>query len=324
MSVRPTVSVLIPVFNRKNLVGDAIRSVLAQSIDRLEVIVGDNHSDDGTWELLQQFKDTRVQIFRNESNVGLFGNFNRCAERARGEFALFLCSDDRLTPNFLSSALDLMREHATTVLLSSRGRMIDSAGRGGRVIADHFPPGKYDGRSAIPAWFWTSYHYGANPLNYPSGILLRTSALERCLPFRAEFGAVADIDMYLRILTLGDMVITNTIGCLVMRHSEQEGKIAWNSAELFRHDVALLAEFKSQLESMGVYREICDQISCLALAAALRLLRTDPPAAYALFKEFGRKPTQILFAASKSAGLIFLDKVLGQRRVPHLKSARRT
>jgi glycosyltransferase involved in cell wall biosynthesis len=288
---------------------------------RVSIIVGDNHSDDGTWEFLQQLNDSRVQTFRNDSNVGLFGNFNRCAAKARGEFALFLCSDDRLTPGFLSFGLERMREYPGTVLLSSRGRTIDATGKEGGIIADHFPPGEYDGESVTPAWFWTSYHYGTNPLNYPSGILVRTSVLKQCLPFRSELGAVADIDLYLRILAFGDLSVTDAIGCLVMQHSEQEGRHFRRSGELFRNNLALLAEFKTELESLGIYRELSDQMSCLALAAAVRHLKIDPHSSFRLLKEFGRNPAKLLLAAIKSAGLIGLDKLLGYRRVAYLKSA---
>ncbi len=312
------ISVLIPVFNRKDLVGGAIHSVLSLDVEGLEVIVVDNHSDDGTWELLQTFMDPRLRVFRNSSNLGIFGNFNRCAALAAGEFSIFLCSDDRLHPDFVARAVRQMKADTNIVLLSSRGRIIDESGKEGRLIGDRFPPGTYDGRSVVPAWFWTSYNYGANPLNYPSGIMLRTDAVRRNLPFRAELGALADVDMYLRVLAEGDLYVSDDVGCYVMRHREQAGLVARRSGELMLKDLALLAEFRSQLEGFGIYQLINRQISCLALAALLRVARVDFRSAHALFHALGRSPVQMTYAALKRVFLVSLDRAFGYRVIPYL------
>jgi len=320
-AARPRISVLIPVFNRRDIIGDAIRSALSQFIDGLEVIVYDNHSDDGTWELLQEFDDDRLRIFRNESNCGLFGNFDRCGARARGEYSLFLCSDDRLSAGFLERALRELSEHPSAVMLSSRGRFINPAGKPGRVIAERYPPGLYEGRSVLPAWFWTIYHYGENPLNYPSGMVLRTDVLQKCLPFRTQFGVVADIDMFLRILRAGDLFVSAAIGCSVMQHVQQASNAARTSSELVRDHLALLTVFKDDLESFGVYKTIRAQVCCLELSAAFRRAKTDPHASIGLLKGLGRKPVIALSAILKSAALIGMDRVFGYKLTPFLKGA---
>src|SRR6476659_2674254 len=152
------VSVVIPVFNRRELIAAAVQSALRQDIEGLEVVVIDNCSQDGTWELLQEIKDPRLRCMRNESNVGLFGNFNRCAAQATGDYTLFLCSDDRIEPDFLPFAAGLLDAAPSVVLLSSRGRLIDRDGRNRGTIAKRFAPGRYAGASVVPAWFWNNYH----------------------------------------------------------------------------------------------------------------------------------------------------------------------
>jgi glycosyltransferase involved in cell wall biosynthesis len=313
------ISILIPVFNRKDLVGDAIRSALSQVVDGLEVIVIDNHSDDGTWECLQEFRDQRLRVIRNEANFGIFGNFDRCAGQARGEFALFLCSDDRLVPGFVAKALELLKGDASIALLSSRGRLIDEHGSLQRIIADRFPVGRYDGASVVPAWFWTSYNYGANPLNYPSGVLFRTAILKRLLPFRSEFGAVADVDMFLRVLRHGNLYISKDIGCYVMRHSRQAGLAARKKGELMRNDLQLLGAFREELESYGIYKAIDRQISCLVLASLVRVARVDLTEAINLFHVFGRNTLEMAYAVARRVVFVMLDRLLGYRLVPYLK-----
>jgi glycosyltransferase involved in cell wall biosynthesis len=100
----PKVSILIPVFNRKGYIAERIQSALDQSFADFEVVVVDNASDDGTWEICQKFAslDQRVRIFRNESNIGPVRNWIRCAQEAKGALSKILFSDDCLEPNCLS------------------------------------------------------------------------------------------------------------------------------------------------------------------------------------------------------------------------------
>lgn len=98
------VSILIPVFNRKDYITECIKSALDQTFTDFEVVVVDNASDDGTWEICQQFAaaDQRVRIFRNESNIGPVRNWIHCAQEAKGTLSKILFSDDCLEPNCLS------------------------------------------------------------------------------------------------------------------------------------------------------------------------------------------------------------------------------
>lgn len=101
---QPKVSILIPVFNRKEFIAECIQSALNQTFTDFEIIVVDNASNDGTWEICQQFStvDYRVRIFRNESNVGPVRNWIRCAQEAKGALSKILFSDDCLEPNCLN------------------------------------------------------------------------------------------------------------------------------------------------------------------------------------------------------------------------------
>jgi len=75
----PKVSILIPVFNRKDYIAECIQSALDQTFTDFEVVVVDNASEDGTWEICQQFaaNDQRVRIFQNDTNIGPVRNWRR-------------------------------------------------------------------------------------------------------------------------------------------------------------------------------------------------------------------------------------------------------
>jgi glycosyltransferase involved in cell wall biosynthesis len=312
------VSVLIPVYNRRTLVEHAVASALAQDVAGLEVLALDNCSDDGTWEWLQSVRDPRFRCLRNEANVGMFPNFDRCGAAARGRYALFLCSDDRLAPGFLARAVSLMEAQPRAVLLSSRGLEVDSTGRALGRIADLFPPGRYDGASVAPAWFWTAYHYGANPLNYPSGVLFRTSALRECLPFRAEIGAPADIDLYLRVLRHGELIVSEAIGCSVTKHRAQAGSAA--RTRVSREQMALVEAFRSELEAAGAYEPVRRQAASLAFAALARVAAGEPSRLAQEFRAFGRGIGEMAAATAKCMGLRALA-LLGARFSPYLRTS---
>lgn len=103
----PKVSILIPVFNRKAYIAECIQSALGQTFKDFEVVVVDNASTDGTWEICQQFavNDTRVRVFQNEINLGPVRNWLRCVDEARGKYGKFLFSDDLMLPKYLEYVL---------------------------------------------------------------------------------------------------------------------------------------------------------------------------------------------------------------------------
>jgi len=103
----PKVSILIPVYNREKFISECIQSALDQTFADFEVVVVDNASDDGTWQICQQFaaKDPRVRIFQNDTNIGPVRNWLACVEKARGEYGKILFSDDLMFPRFLEHTL---------------------------------------------------------------------------------------------------------------------------------------------------------------------------------------------------------------------------
>lgn len=106
-STQRLVSILIPVYNRVDIIADTLSSALAQTYENVEVIVVDNASTDDTWAVICAYaeKDSRIRPFRNESNLGPVRNWLRCVEEAKGKFAKILWSDDLIAPDFLAKTV---------------------------------------------------------------------------------------------------------------------------------------------------------------------------------------------------------------------------
>jgi len=96
MNKNPTVSVIIPTYNRAHLVGRAIQSVLNQTYKDFELIIVDDGSTDNTKEAVKEFqkKDKRIRYIRHKENKGGSATRNTGIRVANGEYIAFLDSDD--------------------------------------------------------------------------------------------------------------------------------------------------------------------------------------------------------------------------------------
>jgi len=118
--MNPLVSILIPVYNRVNLVSETIESALKQTYRNIEIVIVDNCSTDGTWDLLKDYalKDDRIRIFQNEENIGPVRNWKRCIVEAKGDYSKILFSDDLISDNFIDETLKIFDNKSAFVLAS--------------------------------------------------------------------------------------------------------------------------------------------------------------------------------------------------------------
>ena len=116
-------SVVIPVRNRVRTVGDAVRSALSQKADfPFNVIVVDNHSDDGTAELLRSISDPRLVVIEPErEDLGIGGCWNEALRHPScGRYAIQLDSDDIYSSDdVVGKVVKVMREEGSAMLVGS-------------------------------------------------------------------------------------------------------------------------------------------------------------------------------------------------------------
>jgi glycosyltransferase involved in cell wall biosynthesis len=126
----PTVSIGVPVYNGENFLGDAIESVLAQSVGDFELILCDNASTDGTRAICEAYaaRDRRIRYYRNPRNLGAAANYNRAFMLTRGRYFKWLAHDDRLHPAFLEQTVAVMEARPEVVLCGSQVEVIDAQG----------------------------------------------------------------------------------------------------------------------------------------------------------------------------------------------------
>jgi glycosyltransferase involved in cell wall biosynthesis len=108
----PLVTIAIPTYNRSATVGRAIDSALAQTHERLEVLVGDDASKDETAELLGELadRDARVRVVRRDRNAGMVANMDATLRGATGDYVMLLADDDWLGPRCVERTLAAVQD----------------------------------------------------------------------------------------------------------------------------------------------------------------------------------------------------------------------
>ena len=107
----------MPVYNRADMVGRAVESVLGQSFADFELIIIDDASSDRTAERLQAIADPRLKLIRHEQNLGGNAARNHGIRTAQAELITFLDSDDEYLPNRLGSTVRYFTGHPEVDLL---------------------------------------------------------------------------------------------------------------------------------------------------------------------------------------------------------------
>jgi hypothetical protein len=182
----PVVSVIVPTYQRRELVRRAVASVLSQTFRNFELIVVDDGSTDGTAEALADFGGQLRYVWRE--NAGAAAARNTGLRLARGRNIAFLDSDDRWLPDHLAMVVRALEDHPEAVLAYSgstlQPRPRERAGTG------HIT-------EPMPAELVTNY-VGALPC-----VAVRRQAITRVGGFDERLGLAEDTDLWLRLAAHG-------------------------------------------------------------------------------------------------------------------------
>ncbi|MBL4833181.1 MAG: glycosyltransferase family 2 protein [Pseudomonas sp.] len=145
LSNRPLVSILIPVFNRANIIAETITSALSQTYENIEIIIVDNASTDDTWLTICSYaeKHPQLKVFQNESNLGPVRNWQSCVEKASGELGKILWSDDLISPDFIEKTIPYFENDQVGFVYTAAKIFADTPDKG-TVVHRNSDSGIYD------------------------------------------------------------------------------------------------------------------------------------------------------------------------------------
>lgn len=190
-SPNPLVSICIPAYNRASMIGDAIRSALGQTYSPLEVLVVDNASTDNIEEVIRSFHDPRLIFVKNDRNLGLFGNFNRCIELAKGKYVHILHSDDYIDPRFTQTCVEFLESHTNVAMTFTATESVSDTG------LDRICPFCYDQILPFPEGF-RKILVSRSLVSCPS-VMMRKEVYNTVGLFSLEYPYSGDLYQWLKI-----------------------------------------------------------------------------------------------------------------------------
>jgi glycosyltransferase involved in cell wall biosynthesis len=113
---KPVISILMPARNAVQFIRQAIESVRAQDIKDWELIVIDDHSNDGTWQISADFEtDPRIRFYRNLHGDGIIHALEEAFMHSKGSYITRMDADDIMPPGKLSRLLEIAKKDPKTV-----------------------------------------------------------------------------------------------------------------------------------------------------------------------------------------------------------------
>lgn len=246
------ISVIIPTYNRASLIGFTIESLLAQTLLPSEIIVIDDGSTDNTAEVVARFGD-QVRYVRQENKERAVAR-NHGLGLAKGEYIIFLDSDDCLVPTALAELRAALTDNPNLACAAAGCDIVDTKGK---VVQQFFPAGGASG--ILPDAF--PQLVCSNMIGSPSCVLLRRQALVESGGFDEDrrLIGVEDWEVWARISYNHSMVCLNKP---LVRYRRHEGnsplagmrlRYGWLLDALLRK-LPLQKVEKSQMISWGTER----------------------------------------------------------------------
>ena len=186
----PTVSVIIPTYNRASMLREAIQSVLDQTYSDFEIIVVDDGSTDNTGDVVSVFSDTRIRYVFQE-NRGRSNARNHALSLARGEYIAFLDSDDLFLPSKLGIQVKALEDNPDYGMVYSHALRVDNQGRA--IAGRRYPRIKLSGR-IYPELLYTR----GSIITTPS-VVMRSAILNEIGGFDERMDICEDLDLWRRV-----------------------------------------------------------------------------------------------------------------------------
>jgi glycosyltransferase involved in cell wall biosynthesis len=207
--LKPLISVVIPVFNREDLIKKSIQSILDQEYSELELIVVDDYSTDKSREKVREFSDSRIKLIELKENGGNAKSRNEGWKNAQGEWVAYLDSDDWFEPDYLTRLVEAIDRNPESGFFWTGVRYVDKYDA---VIKEEI----WNPKEELPSTtFFDELRIGTN-----CGVAFRKELLERYHGFDESFRASVDREFFLRIsrTEIGKGIPYILVNCLMGDH----------------------------------------------------------------------------------------------------------
>lgn len=229
-------------------------SVWAQTDPRWRVtIVDDAYPDPTVRQTYEDHPDPRIAYVRNEANLGIAGNFEKCRTLARGRLAMFLGCDDLLHPHFVETVWRHHERHPDVQLIQVGVQVVNEAGEPTRGLADRVKD-LLRPRTTAPTVLGgealaTSLLRG-NWLYWPS-LVFRVDALAP-RSFRADYPIILDLALILDAVLDGNRLLVVPEVCFsYRRHDDSASSVSLLQGDRLADERRYFAEVAAVLRARG-------------------------------------------------------------------------
>ena len=185
----PLISVIMPAYNAEKYIGEAIESILNQTLKDFELIIINDASTDSTGNIIKSYaeKDSRIVVLVNENNLNIAGSLNRGISVAKGTFIARMDADDIALPERLEMQAKVMSENPQVAVVGNDIQLINESG----VVIGyrHYPT---DSKSLKRVIFRYS------PFAHPT-VLIRAACIKEVGDYDKTKSPSEDVDMWFRL-----------------------------------------------------------------------------------------------------------------------------
>ena len=192
------VSVILPCYNHEKYIKKCILSVLNQSYSNFELLVADDCSEDHSWDIINEFNDTRIKKFKFESNMGTVQTLNYLLSKCVGDYIAVIGSDDYWKLDKLSKQINYLERHKECGACFSWAKVID----------ENDAP--YQTNNGIDENIfrvqnrtqgeWLKFFFDTGNHLCHSSVLIRKSIHDSIGEYNAAYRQLHDFDLWLRLL----------------------------------------------------------------------------------------------------------------------------
>ena len=232
MTHPPLVSAIVPVFNREAMVAAAIRSLLAQTLDDIEVVVVDDGSSDASVAVVEAISDRRIRLIRHPRNLGVPSARNSGLEAARGKYVAWLDSDDTARPERLAVQARFLDTNRGIAMIGACAAVHDGTRTRIRLPC-------FSSESIAPTLLFRSAFQ-------QSAIMGRAEVLQ-AHPYRLEYSVAEDLDQFIRLSSTHRLA---NLPLILVDRQVHAGQIVKHSVNELRQYKAKL--FRAELARLGI------------------------------------------------------------------------
>ena len=240
MSGEPTVSVVIPTYDRPTFLEGAIDTVLQQTYDDLEVIVVDDGSEtDYARATVEEYDDAPVRLVEHDENRGLSAARNTGVRNARGAYIAFLDDDDRWHAEKLARQVPVLENDPSVGLVTC---CLASVSPDGEILRCE---------KSKPSGDLSETIFRKNVIGTPSRVLVRSECFDEIGVFDEELPTKQDWDLYIRICREWRVRCLEELLCFRTVHESMSS----DSGDAERDLMRIRERYREEIEACGMWEE---------------------------------------------------------------------